>query len=267
MPEPREGYLRVRTFKIHYVEWGHEGSRIVLLHSMGMDAHSMELLAEGLSPRHRILALTILGHGDSSVTREAISLQDHAELMRECYLKPGFAPCVLVGHSIGGRMGMVLASDHASEIRGLVLVDIAPPDPSPRPWSPQTPEIFGSKEDVLAYLKKRYPKFTPEYYENRLRYGFVEEPDGSLKAKPSGDVNMTSLSTDLWPYVEKIRVPTLLVIGAESTIVTPDKLARMRRSIPNLETVTIQGATHMVPQDKPAEFEKAVKTFLSKIEK
>jgi len=50
-------------------------------------------------------------------------------------------------------------------------------------------------------------------------------------------------------------------------LVTPEKLARMRRSIPDLETVTIQGATHMVPQDKPAEFEKAVKTFLSKIEK
>ena len=73
------------------------------------------------------------------------------------------------------------------------------------------------------------------------------------------------MSTDLWPYVERIRVPTLLVIGAESTLVTPEKLARMREGIPEFASVTIRGATHMVPQDRPAEFEKAMRDFMAKI--
>ena len=65
--------------------------------------------------------------------------------------------------------------------------------------------------------------------------------------------------------MERIKVPTLLVIGAESALVTPEKLARMRKDIPEFTSVTIQGATHMVPQDRPAEFEKAVRDFMAKI--
>lgn len=130
-----EGILRIGRFHVHHVTSSEEGSGVVLLHSMGMDAHSMDLLAEALSPAHRVLALTILGHGDSTVPSEQVPLPDHAELMLECARRLGFTPCILIGHSVGGRLGMILASEHPSEVRGLVLVDIAPPDPSPRSWS------------------------------------------------------------------------------------------------------------------------------------
>ena len=261
----REGFLRVGKYNIHHVSWGSQGGSIVLLHSMGLDAHSMDLLAESLSGDHRILALTILGHGDSTVPTENVSLPDHAEMMRECIMRLGFTPYVLIGHSIGGRMGMILAAEHPDEVKALILVDIAPPDPMPGPWRLEAPGSFKDRDEALAYLKGRYPKFAAEYYENRLRYGFVEQPDGSLKPKPVGNDKMRSVSTDLWPYVERIMVPALLVIGSESTLVTQEKLARMKSSIPSLTVVTIQGATHMVPQDKPAEFEKAVRGFLAKV--
>jgi len=260
-----EGFLRVGKYRVHYVGWGGEGSRIVLLHSMGMDAHSMDFLAESLSGSYRVLALTILGHGDSTVPSEPISLPDHAELMRKCVRRLGYTPCILIGHSIGGRMGMILASEHPSEVVGLVLVDIAPPDPSPRPWRQQAPDRFGSREEALAYLRERYPRFAPEYYENRLRHGFTERRDGSLLPKPAGNDYMRDMATDLWPYVERISVPTLLIVGSESGLVTPEKLARMKKSIPEFSSVTIEGATHMVPQDRPEEFENAVRDFIAKI--
>jgi pimeloyl-ACP methyl ester carboxylesterase len=114
-------------------------------------------------------------------------------------------------------------------------------------------------------LKMKYPRFAPEYLENRLRHGFRELPDGSLEAKPAGNDHMRGMSTDLWPYVERIRVPTMLVIGGDSTLVTPGKLARMREGIPGLRVTTINGATHMVPQEKPVEFERAVRGFMDEI--
>ncbi len=76
---------------------------------------------------------------------------------------------------------------------------------------------------------------------------------------------MTSYYTDLWPYVEKIRVPTKLILGSESTLVTPEKRERMAKLIPGLEVVTVEGASHMVPQDKPIEFEKEVRSFLQRL--
>lgn len=226
----------------------------------------MDLLSEALYHKHRILAVTILGHGDSSIPDKPITLPEHADLMYQCMKKLDFMPCILIGHSIGGRISMIIASEHPSEIRGLILVDIVPPDPAAHPWSQQTPEPFKNTTEALNFLKLRYPNFTSEYIDNRLKYGFTIQTDGSLKMKPAGNANMTSYDTDLWPFVERIRVPTLLVSGSESNIAKPDKIERMKKSIPRFEVVIIGGAGHMVPQEKPKEFEDAVTIFIKRVE-
>jgi pimeloyl-ACP methyl ester carboxylesterase len=179
--------------------------------------------------------------------------------------KLGYTPCVLVGHSVGGRLSMILSSEHPTDVKGVVLVDIAPPDPTPRPYTMQAPASFRDRAEAEAYLRQRYARFTEHYLMNRLRHGFVERPDGSLVPKPTGNEYMRDMSTDLWPYVERMRAPTLLVLGSESTLVTPEKHARMKKSVPGFESLTVEGATHMVPQDRPEEFEAAVRGFLNRI--
>jgi pimeloyl-ACP methyl ester carboxylesterase len=212
-----------------------------------------------------VLALTILAHGDSSIPTEQVTLPEHAELLRTCYKKLGYSPCILIGHSIGGRMSMILTAEHPDEVKGLILVDIAPPDPISRPWSQLAPGEFRNEAEARIYLKQKYPGFAEEYVESRLKHGFTRQPDGSLKCKPTGSPMMTSYYTDLWPYVAKIRVPTKLILGSESPLVTPEKRERMAKLITGLEIVTVKGASHMVPQDKPAEFEVEVVSFLKKI--
>jgi pimeloyl-ACP methyl ester carboxylesterase len=120
-------------------------------------------------------------------------------------------------------------------------------------------------DEATAYLKERYPGFAAEYVENRLRHGFTKQPDGSLKPKPTGSPTMTSYFTDLWPYVERIKVPTELILGSESQLVTSEKRERMMKLIPGLEVVTVMGASHMVPQDKPEDFEKEIRAFLKRL--
>jgi pimeloyl-ACP methyl ester carboxylesterase len=265
LSEPVEGFTRIGKYSFHHVQWGRSGKNLVLLHSMGVDAYSMDLFAESVASDHRVLALTILGHGDSTMPQEKVSLPDHADLLWACVRKLGYTPCVLVGHSIGGRLSMILAAEHPNDVRGVVLVDIAPPDPVPRPWAQQAPPPLRNVEEAAAYVRQRYPGFTAHYVENRLNHGFRRAPDGSLVAKPAGNEQMRDMTTDLWPYVERMRAPTLLIIGSESTLVTPEKVERMRGSIQRFESVTVRGASHMVPQDTPAEFEEEVRGFLGRI--
>ena len=93
---------------------------------MGMDANGFETTYRALNGEYQMLGLTILGHGDSGTPEASLTLPGHAEIMRDCYRQMGFEPNVLVGHSVGGMMGMILAADHPDELKGLVLVDIAP---------------------------------------------------------------------------------------------------------------------------------------------
>ena len=260
----REGILSSYGYGVHYVMWGSSGPKVLLIHSMGMDCHSMDQLAESLQGTHQVLSLTILDHGDSDTPKRSIPLDEHAEIMRGCYRQLEFYPCIVVGHSIGGMMGMVLAAKHPEELRGLVLVDIAPFDNTGRPARPPPPEQFENESKAREYLKERYPGFTSWYVENRLRYGFTEE-GGVLRLKHTGNAIRSGLAFDLWPYVERIKIPTLLLIGEDSTTVTPDARRRMERTIQNMESVVVRGADHMIPQDKPEEFERLVKLFLGKV--
>jgi pimeloyl-ACP methyl ester carboxylesterase len=210
-----------------------------------------------------VLSLTILDHGDSDTPKRCIPLDEHAEIMRGCYRQLEFSPSFLVGHSVGGMMGMVLAAKYPEELKGLILVDIAPFDSTGRSTRPKPPDHFESMEEARAWLKNRQPGFTPEYIENRLKYSITDK-GGVIRLKPMGDVIRGGLVFDLWPYVEKIKTPTMLLIGENSTTVTPEARAKMEKTLPNLESIVVKGTGHMIPQEKPAEFEKLVKKFLTK---
>ena len=95
-----------------------------------------------------------------------------------------------------------------------------------------------------------------------MRHALAKDEMGRLKLKPTGAAIRLGLATDLWPYVERMRSPTLMILGSESTLVTEETVKRMKRTLPYLKVVTVQGATHMVPQDKPEEFEGHLRAFL-----
>lgn len=258
-----EGKLSSYGYDIHYVKWGNCGPKVLLIHSMGMDGHSMDLLAESLQNTHQVLSLTILDHGDSDTPKRCIPLDEHAEVMRGCYRQIGFYPSILVGHSIGGMMGMVLTAKYPEELQALILVDIAPFESTGRSTRPKPPDHFESIEEARAWLKNRQPGFTSEYIENRIKYSITDK-EGILRLKPMGDVIRGGLIFDLWPFIESIKAPTLLLIGEDSNTVTPEARARMEKILPSIESIVVKGTGHMIPQDKPAEFEKLVRGFLNK---
>jgi len=263
--EPRDGYLTSGGYKLHYLLWGGTGPKIVILHSMGMDAHGFDVFSEALQGEYQILAFDILDHGDSEKPEEPVTLKDLAEIMRDGYRQLGFIPNVLIGHSVGGMIGMVLVADYPDDLKGLVLVDIAPFDRSERSRRPPPPEFFHSEAEAREYIEQRYTGFTPEAVENRMKHAFVRDEEGRLKLKGTGATIGPGLTTDLWPYVERMETPTLLILGSESDLVTKETLERMERTLPNLAVVTVDAATHMVPQDKPKEFEQHVRGFLNKL--
>ncbi|MFP3951846.1 MAG: alpha/beta fold hydrolase [Candidatus Bathyarchaeia archaeon] len=259
----KDGFLESYGYNIHYLEWGETGRNILLLHSMGMDAWSMEDLARTLDDKYSVLSLTILGHGDSDIPEKGIPLPDHCEVIRSCYKQRGFVPNILVGHSVGGMMGMVIAADHPEDLEGLVLVDIAPFEHSGSK-RPSPPEKFQDLDEAGGYLRERYPGFTEQYIENRLNHAFKREDD-RLIMKPIGDSIRKSLDIDLWPYVKRITTPTLLLVGEHSDLVTDKTIEKMKGIMHCLSVEEVEGATHMIPQDKPEDFRERVIDFLNRI--
>ncbi|HUS78455.1 MAG TPA: alpha/beta hydrolase [Patescibacteria group bacterium] len=263
--EPKEGFMKSGGYKIHYLLWGGSGPKLVFIHSMGMDARGFDITSRSMQGEYQILALDILDHGNSESPKEPVSLPEHADIMRDCYRQMGFFPTVLVGHSVGGMMGMVLAAEYPEDFKGMVLVDIAPftmSEGRERDPRPQPPDLFASEDEARAYFRERYNDMTEESIENRVKYSLVKDEEGNYRRKPSGEMIRGGLSTDLWPFVERMSTPCLLLKGGDSTLVTDETLQRMKKTVPDLKVVEVEGVGHMVPQGKPEEFESHLRQFL-----
>jgi esterase len=259
----KEGFLDSKGYKVHHCIWGSKGPKVLLIHSMGLDGHSMDKLAESLKEEYQILSLTILDHGDSAPPKSPISLPDHAEVMRDCYKQLGFEPSVLIGHSVGGMMGMVLAADYPAEFNGLVLVDIAPFESTGSTRRPPLPEHFESRVEAKKWLADRFPGFTEYYIKNRLDYAFWQR-GGKYYLKPNGNKVRSGLVIDLWPYLERVKCPVQVYKGVNSDLVTPNSRARMSK-MPNVEIIDVEDTGHMIPQDVPEKFEELIRGFLNRV--
>jgi pimeloyl-ACP methyl ester carboxylesterase len=137
-------------------------------------------------------------------------------------------------------------------MRTRVSVDITPFEPSGRLNRSAPPEYFETEFDAKKWIAERYPGFADYYIENRLKYAFKRR-DGNLWLKPRGD-QIRGLEIDLWPYVERIKTPVMLQIRIKSDLVTPETRTRMEKTLPDIETVVVEGTGHMIPQDIPDKF-------------
>src|SRR6185437_8972235 len=115
----------LRQLRFHFLEWGApDAPPIVLLHGGHQSAHSWDLVSLHLAQRYRVLALDQRGHGDSEWARD-VEYTNHAmSLDALAFLDAmGLEKPILVGHSMGGRNGMLLTKQNPSRLRALVIVD------------------------------------------------------------------------------------------------------------------------------------------------
>lgn len=202
---------------------------LVMLHALGEDATSWDIVAPSFARNWRVYALDLRGHGRSDWPGE-YSLP----LMREDLL--GFLDALeldrvdLVGHSMGGIVAYLLAEDHPQRVARLVLEDV----PVPRPREPITP-------------------ITPIRPEGELRFDWemvlavrrqVDTPDPGWLER-----------------LNKITAATLVVAGGPRSHVPQEGIAELARRVPCGQVVTIP-VGHLIHQAEPMRFTQAVLGFL-----
>lgn len=123
---------------------------VVILHGLFGDSGNWKQQARLLAPQRRVLCMDLRNHGLSPhaddmtfplMAQDVIATLDHHEI----------PVCDLVGHSLGGKTGMQLATDHPLRIRRLVTVDIAPVAYPPH----HVPIIQALKSLALTAIKSR----------------------------------------------------------------------------------------------------------------
>jgi len=264
------------SFRLHdgltisYLRWGDDGDPdVLLLHGGGLDATDWQIVAPALAATgRRVTAPDLRGSGESDRDPEARYGVDQADSdVDELVTHLGLDTFDLVGHSLGSVTACVYAARRPERVRRCVMEDGGPADHT-RPAALQNATIvFDSMDDAVASLGRVFPRGMPDWVPASR---FKELPDGRItwRSDIAGRVRWSAaggepLIPGLWPYVEALRVPTLVVRGGEGTLFPRENAERMCELNEHVSLITIEGAGHLVHCEKPAEFTSAVLEFLA----
>ena len=259
-----DGDSGVRRLEVH--AWGDESApQLVCLHGVtSWGGHFRELAAR--LGKHRIVAPDLLGHG-ASPREPPWRIDDHLESIAASV---GSAPRLWLGHSFGARLAFEHAARHPNGVERLVLLDPAillPPHVGLWAAENARPERrYASFEEAVdrRYEESQLHRAPRGLVEDELRAHLVEEPDGwRYRYTQACVVTAHAEMTTAPPAFASVRVPTLLVLGADSYLPYDHLLDAHRESLRELlEVVTVPGG-HTVLWDALDETAAAVAAFLS----
>jgi pimeloyl-ACP methyl ester carboxylesterase len=275
----REGWITSDGLRLHYVEWGAPSApTIVALHGLRSFAYTWEPVALPLADRFRIIALDQRGRGQSDwdpqrryhaseYVRDLETLADHLALER----------FVILGHSMGGANAIVYASRHADRLAGLVIEDMGPGASAQSAGADRirrellnTPDSFANPEEAAAFWRRQRPNISEAAVQARVRYSMKQVGGGRMAWRHDANgiaqarLNATPEQlVDLWPHVEAVSVPTLLMRGAQSDFLSAQTAADMMERNPRIVCHAVPAAGHYVHDDNLEGFESALHAFLA----
>jgi len=174
-------------------------------------------------------------------------------------------PAILIGHSMGGLHSWCLAAERPELVRALVVEDMAPDfvggtTGAWEPWLHALPVEFSSADAVLAEFGDVAGRYFLE--------AFDRTPTGwRLHGKPAKWIDIAAEwgLRDYWAQWRAVRVPVLL-IEAGDTVTPPGQMRQMAETAGDRAThLRIEGAGHLVHDDAPDAYRRAVETFLSRV--
>jgi pimeloyl-ACP methyl ester carboxylesterase len=258
---------------------------VVLLHGGGQTRHSWANSARLLGDAGwYALTVDLRGHGDSDWSPDGdYQFQRFADDVRAIAISLPAKPA-LVGASLGGMASLLAVGESDDEIASaLVLVDIAPrvelagvarirsfmrqgldgfPDlesaadaiASYNPHRPRPKDLSGLTKNLRLKEDGRW------YWHWDPRFMALQEPDEpGLDGLPSARMVQAER---LEEAARHLKLPTLLVRGGSSDLLSEEGAAAMRALVPHAKQVDVAGAGHMVAGDRNDRFNAAVVDFL-----
>ncbi len=255
--------------RLSALRWRTEEPELVLLHGGAQNAHTWDTVALALA--RPLVAVDLPGHGRSDWREDqAYWPEENARAVAVAIRALAPHARMVVGMSLGGLTSVALTAHAPELVRRVVLVDVTPGVDREKASAITAfiagPESFASFDELL----ERTVLFNPTRSESSLRRGILhnasERPDGTWAWRydrfhlPEG-ATVPDFGR-LWDQVSAIRVPTMLVRGAESPVVGDEDVDELRRRLPDVRVEVLAGAGHSVQGDRPLELAALLAEFL-----
>ena len=269
------------SHRIHYTDWGDPGAEriVICVHGLTRNGRDFDDLARALMPDFRVVCPDIAGRGKSDwlYAKQDYGYPQYCADMTALIARvtAGGKPVKIhwVGTSMGGIIGLLLASRPNSPIVKLVLNDVGTLIPKAAlerigAYVGQDPRFrtLGEMEVMMRIVCAPFGPLTDAQWRHLTETGAKQHEDGSwgmcydpgigipFRKGPMADV-------DLWQFWDSVACPTLLLRGAQSDLLLKENAIAMTRRGPRPELVEFDGIGHP-PMLMASDQIKVVREFL-----
>jgi pimeloyl-ACP methyl ester carboxylesterase len=254
---------------LHTTAIGDHGSLVVFAHGLFGQGRNWTQAGKALADEHRVLLVDLPHHGRSAWA-------DRFDYLRVADQVAGLLraddPVALVGHSLGGKVAMVVALRHPELVERLCVVDVAPVAYDRlSEFGRYVAAMRGLDLDALASRGEADAALMEAVPDPTVR-GFLLQ---NLRREGAGwrwQANLDVLGADLaviggWPEEQLAGTASypgkvLWVAGSRSDYVRPEYAAAMDRWFPGNRLVTVKDSGHWVHSEQPQVFLEVLRHFL-----
>ena len=266
--------IEMRGLRFHYRDWPSRRAGapdLVLLHGYTGHARSWDAFAEGMTDRYRVLALDQRGHGETGwAPAERYGVEDMADDLEAFVAALRLRSFSLVGLSMGGMVAMEYAGRRPAALAALVIVDIGPEIVASGVQRIQagvrTSDVFESRDEAFAAARAVNPLPPEAHHRHRVDYSLMRTEDGRWTWRYDRALRSGALRTRdaerAWRSCADIAVPTQLIRGSLSDILSAETATRMIEVIPDARFAEVGNSGHAIPLDAPDGFLAAAREFL-----
>lgn len=258
----------------------HPVGDVILIPGLSSSPHVWDLLTDELKGRYRVHRIHVQGFAGAPAEDNAEGpvsapvAEDLARYIRE----QGLEKPAVIGHSMGGTIGMMLAARHPDSVGRLMVVDMVPfmgamfgapgTNPTAQSVAPMADQIYAamSQGPEEAYRQQAAATVTSMIKTESARSGPLRDTETSDR-QVSASAYRELIVTDLRPELSRITAPTeVLYVAFEFPGMTPEMTDGIYRgsfaNLPGAELKRIDDSAHFIMLDQPEVFAAEVKAFL-----
>jgi 3-oxoadipate enol-lactonase len=229
--------------------------RVVLIHSVGMDASIWDGVVPRLAVHADILTYDCRGHGRSGKPAEGFTIPRFARDLLELLDHVGWESAVAAGCSMGGCVAQAMAGLYHSRVSALGLIDTTAwyGEDAAAAWRDRADTVLSKGLVGLVEFQLQ------RWFGDEFRKAHPELVRAATEVFLKNDLDCYAAScimlgeTDLRDYLKKISVPATIIVGEDDYATTVTEAKYLYDAISNSTLTVIPRARHLTPIECPEE--------------
>ncbi len=253
------------SINISHTDDGH-GLPLVFLHGYPLSRGAWQKQIDALRSSYRVIAPDLRGFGDSDTQPGPTTMSQFAADVHDLLQQLTTGPVVLIGHSMGGYVALAFARQFPEMLCGLVLVGTkAGPDTAEGAAGRRAAAEKVKAEGVQVVVEAMAHKMPAAANKDANMIGQVR--GFMAQARPEGVIGALlgmAERPDATALLAQIAVPTLVITGANDTLIPPKESETLAHAIRGAQLKVIPHAGHLVAFERSDEFNHALKEWLNR---